>query len=353
MKNDKKAIIFMTSDPVFDQRANKIAQSLSLLNYSVTLWGINRNEVLASDSMLRYAPKNKKGPLFYWETGMAIKKHLKFNNYDLIWTCDPDTLWAVFPKKQKSLIIYDSHELFDEVPELANKFIKKLIWRKIESYFARKSDVRITVSKPIADILKKRFKKPVFVLSNMPLLHAKPIIEEKTNAIIYQGAINKGRNIKELIDAMAVIPNWELWIAGHGDLTEELRKYIDKLPNKSQIKWFGMLPYQELMKLTTKASIGYNGLNIKDSKSYEFSLANKFFDYILAETPVITANTITYQEYLNQYNVGWTEEHNLPELLFEITQFPQNIKEKTIACRLASNEWNWEKQWQKISLCIP
>ena len=42
--------------------------------------------------------------------------------------------------------------------------------------------------------------------------------------ILYQGALNVGRGLGEVLEAMAEIQEAELWLAGEGDLSDFLRE---------------------------------------------------------------------------------------------------------------------------------
>lgn len=354
-KGNKKAIILISSDPLFDQRAQKVKNSLAQMGYDVQIWGVQRYDELSNSNDFRWRFRWKSGPLFYLSLGIRIIRELKKQSPALVWACDPDTLWAAsWVKKTDSFFLtYDSHELFSEVPELIGKPFKKRIWDFLEKQGAKKIDLGITVSKPIAEILQNKLSNPFHLLMNMPIstLEIEPL--EKKNVILYQGAINQGRRIKELIEAIENLPEWEVWIAGKGDLEEKLKKWSTALPFSQRVKWLGMLSKNQLSEITKQAKIGYNGLDWKYSKSYEFSLANKFFDYVQAEVPVITASTTTYQNLLAEFSVGWPEDIPLSELLNNILGSSEEYKKKVEACKFAKQKWTWENQWENIKLWIP
>ena len=46
--------------------------------------------------------------------------------------------------------------------------------------------------------------------------------------IIYQGALNMGRGLEKLIDAMSYLEDAELVIAGQGDMEEDLKLRVKK-----------------------------------------------------------------------------------------------------------------------------
>ena len=355
MNVDKTAIIFVSSDPIFDQRAQKVKDSLSQMGYSVQICGVERHEEAFETEDLRWKMAIKSGPLFYLFLGLKILLHLRKNPPTLVWACDPDTLWAAgLMKRWKSFfLVYDSHEWFTEVPELEGKGLKKWIWNLLENRGARNSDVCLTVSNPIAEQLSQKTGREFQVLMNMPNLTSFEIQTEKECIIIYQGAINKGRRVRELIAAIEYAPEWEVWIAGKGDEEESIKSWSKTLHFQHRIKWLGMLSKSELAKATKQAKVGYNGLDWQQSKSYEFSLANKFFDYVSLGIPVITAPTPTYRDMMQSYNVGWLEGESIVSILDQIEKEPMEYKNRVDACYFARNIWTWEEQWKSIQTWIP
>jgi glycosyltransferase involved in cell wall biosynthesis len=170
---------------------------------------------------------------------------------------------------------------------------------------------------------------------------------------MYQGAINQGRRVRELIAAIEHAPEWEVWIAGKGDEEETIKSWSKTLHYQHRIKWLGMLSKSELAKATKQAKVGYNGLDWKNSKSYEFSLANKFFDYVSLGIPVITAPTPTYRAMLQTYNVGWLEDDSIVSILDRIEKEPLEYQNRVDACTFARKIWTWENQWMDIQQRLP
>jgi glycosyltransferase involved in cell wall biosynthesis len=355
MKEGKTALILVSSDPLFDHRAQKIKESLIKMGYSARICGVSRFDKEGNSDDVRWKMKNPKGPRFYFELGRKMIAFIEASPPTLVWACDPDTLWAASwtQKKHPFFLVYDSHEWFSEVPELNGKPWKKWLWNQLENHGAKKSDLCITVSEPIARVLSEKTGKEFQVLMNMPNQHEVEPSTEKKLAILYQGAINQGRRIPNLIAAIENLPEWEVWIAGKGDLENELRSWSGELKHHNRIKWLGMLTKQELQQITSQVKIGYNGLDWEESKSYEYSLANKFFDYIHAGIPVITAPTPTYRDMINQYSVGWLENQSLSELIRKISLNDQDYFKKVTACKMARQIWTWENQWKTIQTLLP
>ena len=95
-----KVIVAVTNDVVTDQRAHKICNTLKELNFEVTLVGRkekNSLPLLSRNYLIkRWQLLFNKGPLFYANYNIRLFFHLVFNNYDVIWSNDLDTLLGIF-----------------------------------------------------------------------------------------------------------------------------------------------------------------------------------------------------------------------------------------------------------------
>ena len=99
--------------------------------------------------------------------------------------------------------------------------------------------------------------------------------------ITYQGALNEGRGLEHAIAAMQRIPDFTLRLIGEGDLSQQLRGQARDLQLASRVEFVGFILPENLRDMTSDAMVGLNLLDER-SKSYYFSLANKFFDYMHA-----------------------------------------------------------------------
>ena len=77
---------------------------------------------------------------------------------------------------------------------------------------------------------------------NFPLLNEdkKQLAQKKYPTIIYQGAINKGRGLEQLIDAMTYL-DVKLIIAGEGNLSEHIRMLVKSKGIKEKVEFKGYI----------------------------------------------------------------------------------------------------------------
>ncbi|MBL6964121.1 MAG: glycosyltransferase [Bacteroidetes bacterium] len=296
----KKIIFTVSNDISYDQRMNRICESLSNKGYAVLIVGRKRRNsipLIPTDfEIKRWRCLFNFGPLFYAEYNLRLLFFLLLSRCDLICAVDLDTILAVklAARLKRKKCIYDAHEYFTEVPELMGRNWTKRVWNLIAEYTVPKMDACYTVNDSLADILSKKYHNSFKTVKNVPCFQASPIPEKKGEKyIIYQGAINKGRGLEELLGAIKKI-NLKLIIAGDGDITEKIKKMIveNELENKVILK--GFLKPAELLAYTKGAYMGYNLLDER-SASYYYSLSNKFFDYLHAGIPSLSNNFPEYK----------------------------------------------------------
>ena len=127
----KNVILSVINDLSTDQRVHKVASTLSKLGYKVTLVGRVYRGSLPLDKRA-YNTKRmfllfRKGPFFYLEFQIRLFLYLLFHKSNVLVANDLDTLLPnyLISRLKSSNLVYDSHELFCEVPELQNNPTKK------------------------------------------------------------------------------------------------------------------------------------------------------------------------------------------------------------------------------------
>lgn len=366
----KTAIVTVSNDLATDNRVNRTCNVLKESGYTVVLVGRKRKNSIPLKSQnhrcVRLNLLFDKGPFFYAELNVRLFIFLLFSSVDLIFSNDLDTLPAAFlahKLKRRSKIVYDSHELFTEAPELEGRFVKK-IWERIEKLIFPKLEHIITVNDSIAEIFKSKYRKSIVVIRNVSekfdwseLKSKKELgIPQDKELIIIQGSgLNVDRGIEEAILAMQLIDNAILLIVGDGDVIPNAKELVKTHQFEEKVLFFGKRPYKELMQFTRYASIGL-ALDKPKSLNYRFALPNKLFDYIQANTAVICSNLIEIQKIVEKYKIGISIETISPEAIAETINGLLENKEKLLAfqenCKQAAEVENWENEKVKLKALI-
>ncbi|PKP36423.1 MAG: hypothetical protein CVT98_07950 [Bacteroidetes bacterium HGW-Bacteroidetes-15] len=318
-----RILLLVTSDIIADQRVHRTASTLVEAGYHVTAIGRRLKstpKIITKPYKVKlFRLPFKKGPLFYITYNIWAFFYLIFSKIDLIHANDLDTLMAtrlvsLFRKKP---IIYDSHELFSEIPELVNRKRTQNIWISLEKRLVKGLTYCSTVSNGVSHELFNRYGIHFHVIRNLPFgrndAFEYPQSQQKT--IIYQGALNIGRGLEKLIDSMQWLPIEKLIIVGTGDIENALMNQCKNLGLNERITFLGKIPLDQLHSITSEANIGVSieedlGLN------YRYALPNKLFDYIQAGLPVLTSDLPEMAAIVKEHGIGETIESDCsPKML--------------------------------------
>jgi len=334
----------------------RICRSLSKAGYDVTLVGraLQHSKPLEKEPFKQVRLKCffNKGKFFYIEYNLRLLFFIICGQMDLIGAIDTDTLLActIGGKIKRVKRVFDAHEYFTHVPELNKRPIARKIWEMVERICIPPMDQCYTVGQKLAEQYSKEYGKPFQVIRNLPYKQTSESLTEKTEKfILYQGALNEGRGLEELLDAIEIM-NVKVKIAGEGDLSNKLRQKTRQLGINHKVEFLGYLKPAELRELTAKAFIGYNLLNAT-SWSYYYSLSNKFFEYIQAGVPCISNHFPEYEAINEEHEVAWLTElkvEKIREAIDELFNNPSLYQRLQNNCKAAAEVYNWEQEEQQL-----
>jgi glycosyltransferase involved in cell wall biosynthesis len=293
----------------------------------------------------------EKGKLFYLEFHIRLFFQLLVKRADILSSVDLDTLLpcSLVARIRSKKLVFDAHEYFTEVPEVTERKWIKRIWELVAQLCVPHTDAAYTVGECLAEVLTQQYRQEFKVVRNVPLTAEAPktVARHTGNRaiILYQGALNEGRGLEQLIDAMPQI-DAVLWIAGEGDLSSALRKRVDQQDLLPKISFLGFVSPEELKSVTQRATIGINLLQSK-GLSYYYSLSNKFFDYIHAGIPQVCAPFPEYERINATYPVAMLCACEVPEIAHTINTLLHDAMLYTqlqSGCLNAKTIFNWEQE---------
>ncbi|MFM1792369.1 MAG: hypothetical protein RLZZ252_723, partial [Bacteroidota bacterium] len=336
MSKSKKIIFTVTNDLVHDQRMIRICSTLAESGYTVQLVGRKQRKSAAisvqSFQQIRMTLLFESGKLFYIEYNLRLLFHLFFQRFDAICSIDLDTAvpGILVCKWRGKTHFFDAHELFPHVPEVERRPGVQKVWKIVEKWVFAKTHVAYTVGNALADYFQKTYNKQVAVIRNMPLPRQNhidywpetlPTSLKSQPFLLYQGALNEGRGLEVLINAMPQI-SIPLVLVGNGDIAKSLKQRCLDLKLESVYFAGYVLPHH----LPAITQFAWLGINVSENVglSYYLSLNNKFFDYVQDQLPSIINPFPEYLHLLTEFQVGITCEANSQQIIDTITQIQEN-----------------------------
>ncbi len=364
MISGKHITIATSSSLAFDQRLHRVIKTF--LSNGNALTCISRrknnelNETIPVISEQHELFKQKlvstffqKSWLFYAEYNFRLFFQLIFTKTDIIYAVDSDTLLAsvICRKITSRKLIYDAHEYFEESPEITDKKLIQKIWHYITQFGVNHSDLCISIGDYLSNVLTKQFGKKFHTIRNLPDRDVESNTSMAKQKIIwYQGVLNVGRGLEQMIECMTTLNEYKLLIAGDGDISLDLKTKVKDLNLEDRIIFLGRLNMSELIKHNQKAYIGINLLS-SESMNYYYSLANRTFDYIYATLPAIHMNFPEYTTLMQSYEVGvLIESLNTKEIIDAVRKLeePRFYKHCQEECQKAALENSWKIESVKL-----
>jgi glycosyltransferase involved in cell wall biosynthesis len=360
-------IVSVINDLVTDQRVARTCSVLREMDYDVLLVGREqkRSQPLTPRN---YECKRMKllfeqGPQFYVFFNIRLFFVLLFNKADLLFSNDLDTLLPNYlVSKLKGIpLVYDSHEIFCEVPELQANPSKKRIWEKLESWIVPKLKYCITVNQSIATYFTDTYKVPFIFVRNIPdytkMVQLKSRVDlnlpPEKKIIILQGAgINVQRGAEELVEAFKYLDeNYVLLIVGSGDVIQQLKQNVIEYQLQDKVIFVDKIPASELRHYTCNSDLGVT-IDKDTNMNYHFSLPNKVFDYMHAGIPILASRLPEIELVVNGNKIGtFIESHDPKHIAERIDAFLKS--DGYLVCKsnthIAAAQFNWQAEKQKLA----
>jgi glycosyltransferase involved in cell wall biosynthesis len=269
-------------------------------------------------------------------------------------------------------LVYDSHE-FEIGRNLDRKRSRFYSWviQIIEGFLMRRVAFSMMVNDSIADEVQKIHRlqlRPIVVRNMANLWEMDPEIclnkrieicdllrvPISTFLVMYHGGIMRNRGIENLILASAKIDHLAVIILGYGaeSYKEEIRDLAEKIGFADKILFIDAVSVTDLWQFVGAVDIG--SVLIQNScQSYYYSLPNKLFESIQAETPIIGSNFPEIERVVNKYKIGLCcDPHDPNTIAATIQILKTNI---TLYSELKSNTQkakrllSWEKEENILS----
>lgn len=361
----RKIITSVINNYESDQRVQKVVKSLHKFGFEVEVIATN----LRGKPTLNF-PYKTNVIMLSFQHGMQLYLDFNFKLFfrllntvkkgDILLANDLDALLPNYlVSKIKGLdLVFDSHEIFSEIPTLYNRKFKKSIWKWMEKMMVPKIEHFYTVSKGYADWFEKQYQNRPKIIMNVPEIKPNidseitvqlPEIKSGEKILIYQGALNFSRGVDKMINAMQYIEKSQLWIIGKGPKLTEFENLVKELNLSERVKFIGQISPSQLKLITPKADLGLS-LEEDYGISYRFALPNKIFDYIHAGIPILGTNLPEIKNTIEQYQIGKTIENHEPKHITKLVMEMLNEGKELYQGNLqkAAEVFNWSNEEKKL-----
>ena len=353
----KKVLTSAFSNLYTDQRIEKVCRTLHENGYEIELIGNNwgGEEKMSRPypfSRLNIVSKTLKTAYFEFNWKLYQKLKKKADENTILYANDLDALLPnyLLAKKLNIPLVFDSHEIFSEMPAVQGKMSQKL-WRYLQNKIVPNLKFMITASGSYAKWFQNKYGIKSVVVQNAPrkIDFALDIPDNNPKILLYQGAINPFRGIDKAILAMHHLENVIFKIAGDGPRRKEYEDLVLKENLKDKVQFLGKLLPEDLRKITLTADVGMS-IEENGGESYEFSLPNKVLDCIQARVPLILSAIPEMIHIKNQFDVGEIIENHQPENIAKAVNFILKKGRKNYQSELekASNILCWENEEVKL-----
>lgn len=316
-----KVCMLVTNTVEKDARVVREAKSLSNSGYDIVILGTTDKKSGSKKKLdditikLIYKKHGQNSLLGKIELFRKFSKEAKKENGDIYHAHDLSTLLESYiaSKKNKSKLIYDSHELY--VIGKKSKSMGMMYYKFLERFLINKPDLIITVNEFIAKLLKEHYtlERTPEVIMNLPdkRYYDKTKTHEphyrkqdNTKKIVYQGIMRKERGLLNLIKCFEYLDDsYRLMLIGYGSYMDILKDYVKTHGLEPRVEFLGFVEYDNLINVTKQADVGVI-CGTKSKLSYYYAAPNKLFEYFHAGLPVITNDYPFYQKVVGENHLG-------------------------------------------------
>jgi glycosyltransferase involved in cell wall biosynthesis len=206
------------------------------------------------------------------------------------------------------IVVYDANDIDSEAGRMARlPGPWKQLLRRHEKRLARAADAVVTVSDPYAQILERVLGRPVdAVVRNAAMVddigaavrpedvarsdrfHELLGLPANHRVVLYIGQVMSGRGLRQLFEAISLIEDADLVVAGFGPDYERYRTIASALPHADRIHFAGSVPPAEIPQWTRGADVSAMPVQ-PDTLNHRFNTPTKLYDAMGVGVPVVAS----------------------------------------------------------------
>ena len=284
---------------------------------------------------------------------MMVKGHR--GNYDIYHSNDLNTMPQGYVsakwRLKKKPLIYDSHEV-----QTSRTGYDSPWYKRFEHFFIKRMDSMFVENDTRAKFNEELYGFYPHVLHNYPSMEIQQVDEKvdlhgmldlpkDEKILLYQGGIQAGRGLENLIEAFPMFNEGTLVYIGDGKIKEKLQQTVKKRNLEEKIRFIPKVPVRDLPKYTKNAYLGFQVLNNINFNHWSAS-SNKLFEYMMNEVPVVACDFPEIKKAVEESQVGVTiDPHDPKEIAKGVNYLLENPEKRDLFsanCKNARKKYNWE-----------
>lgn len=221
-----------------------------------------------------------------------------------------------------SRLAYDSHELFTE--QMLSPRVKDR-WKAIENKYIGQADLLLTINKPIAEELTRRYapeneihvvmnaENPLPLQAHEELLRDRLKLSKDDRLLLFQGGLSANRNLHTIVEAIGLIkhPAIHLVFLGNGNQRKSLSAIAQKNKTTSQVHFLDAVPQDQLLRYSASADLGvipYQSTCLNN----HLCTPNKLFEFIAAGVPILASDLPELRRIVVDNDIGMVADFSNP-----------------------------------------
>lgn len=277
---------------------------------------------------------------------------------DLYHLHDPELLdLGIRLKKAGKKVVFDSHEDYyykiaekEWIPKPFRKLVQNVYGKK-EKKALRMFDGVISVTPHIVERLRKINRNTVMI-TNYPFKIDLPR-QEKERIVCFAGGVSEIYNHDKIIEAVGALDNVKYVFAGIAD--KEYLNYLKTVPGYEKAEYLGVLPYEEVLNLYARSSVGVVTYNYSQSLGGKLGTLGvlKLFEYIQCNVPMVATDFDLWKPIVEGNKVGLcVDPGSVEQIRSAIDRLINDGAYNTECaknCDMIKNEYCWDTQ-EKVLL---
>jgi glycosyltransferase involved in cell wall biosynthesis len=219
------------------------------------------------------------------------------------------TTWLA-SRFRRARIIYDAHEI---TTDREGYRVSRPVIRLIEGLLVHKVDAMITTNHMRAVFFQKEYgTKLPLVLQNRSKfqapLHSNILretlhLQAKVPIILYQGGVQNGRGMRNLVHVAERVEGAYFVFVGSGRQESVVKEMIEAKHLQDRVFMIPMVPLDKLPLYTASADVGVQILRNTCLNHYTTE-SNKLFEYLMAGLPVVASDFPEMRRIVKDFEVG-------------------------------------------------